>query len=492
VFLKSSLTAVLQSAGESDCRWEYAVRAETVAEPMGRTKDDRLAFEQLRLALANLKPNCWLMPVMSAIVCAMFARWVALPVLLTWFAVVTLGGAPLGIVAFGFPTHLHRRLTTHQRVAAATISYFVFTICWSSFGLFFWRAGDDLNHMLIMLILACTLAGNSALVGACRPLTLNGYAVYGLGLVALPLREGGVIYDGLAILAFLYVCYLAYMSRQIFATARDMLLLRDDKSDLIEALAKSKMDSDAARMRAEAASRAKSEFLANMSHELRTPLNAIIGFAEIIHGNVLGSNPERHIEYSKLIGQSGHHLLELINDILDLAKIEAGGFELRETNVDLTRLIDDCVEMMRPKLQDGTIDLSTEVAADLPVVIGDERALRQVLLNLLSNAVKFTPAGGGITVFGQATDAGDIAFGVHDTGLGISVEDQDRVFQSFGQGRHDVVTADKGTGLGLPIVKGLAEAHGGSVELASWPGRGTRVTIILPAARAYSGQRKAS
>ena len=459
-----------------------------VADP----RDSRLALEQLRLALRNMKPNCWLMPAMAAILCVMFARWVPYPVLLFWFFAVAIGGAPLGAAAFLFPTTLQARLSTRQWIVATTSAYFLFTISWSSFGYLFWKTGNDLNHMLILLVIACTLAGNSALVGASRPLTFNGYAVYGVSLVLLPLREGGLIYDGLALMAFLYVCYLAYMSQQIYATARDMLLLRDDKNDLIEALAKSKEISDEARMRAEAASRAKSEFLANMSHELRTPLNAIIGFSDIIHGNVLLRNPERHIEYAKLISQSGYHLLELINDILDLAKIEAGRLELREADVDLVRLADDCVEMMQARAHQGGLALAADLAPGLPLVHADERALRQILLNLMSNAVKFTPIGGTVTVFAGLADSGDVLFGVRDTGVGISKEDLPRVFQSFGQGRHDVATADRGTGLGLPIVKGLAEAHGGSIALASAPGQGTQVTVSLPALRAVSHLRLAS
>ncbi|MGD0189391.1 MAG: HAMP domain-containing sensor histidine kinase [Rhizomicrobium sp.] len=459
--------------------------AEFAARSGSRERESKLALDQLHMALRNLKPNCWLMPVMAAVLCILFARWIDHPTLVLWFAAVTVGGAPLGVVAFAYPTHLQGRLTAKQWVSAATLSYFAFTLAWSSLGALLWVPGDDLNHMLILLVIACTLAGNSALVGASWPLTLNGYAVYGLSLIVLPLREGGLMYDCLAVMAALYVGYLAYMSQQIYATARDMLILRDDKNDLIEELAKSKSESDVARQRAEDASHAKSEFLANMSHELRTPLNAIIGFSEIIHGNVLGRDPDKHVEYAKLIGQSGHHLLELINDILDLAKIEAGGFELRETQVDLNRLSDECIEMMHPKSLDGQVRLAKELPETLPLLRGDERALRQILLNLLSNAVKFTPAGGTVTVFARDGEDG-LVFGVRDTGLGISDEDQGRVFRSFGQGRHDVVTADKGTGLGLPIVKGLTEAHGGTVELVSESGRGTSVAVSLPPSRLIS------
>ena len=440
----------------------------------------KLAFDQLRLALKNLAPNWWLMPVFGLIICAMFAKWESPAKLAAWWLILAAGGAPLGYVAARYLRLPQDASIGRGWIAAAASAYAVFAMAWVSQGVLFWEPGQPLNHALIILIVGCTLSGNSALVGSSRPLTIIGYSVYGLILFALPLREGGFEYYGLSALVVLYIGYLAWMSRQLYTTARDMLLLRDDKNDLIDALARSKSESDDARLHAESASRAKSEFLANMSHELRTPLNAIIGFSEIIHGNVLGTDPAKHVEYAKLISQSGHHLLELINDILDLAKIEAGGFELRETSVDLARLIGECSDMMGPRSRDGHLDLIIEVGADLPPLRGDERALRQVLLNLLSNAMKFTPAGGCVTVFARSIEGQGIAFGVRDTGLGISPDDQLRVFQSFGQGRHDVVTAEKGTGLGLPIVKGLVQAHGGSVELVSQPGQGTCVTVRLP------------
>jgi two-component system cell cycle sensor histidine kinase PleC len=184
-----------------------------------------------------------------------------------------------------------------------------------------------------------------------------------------------------------------------------------------------------------------------------------------------------------IIYQSGHHLLALINDVLDLAKIEAGGLSLRETDVNLSALMEDCVELMQAKAQLGGVSLHAEASAEPVTVHADERALRQILLNLLSNALKFTPAGGAVRVFLRMEKDGSITFGVEDTGLGIREEDIERVFENFGQGRHDISTADKGTGLGLPIVKGLAEAHGGRIALASKVGEGTRVTITLPARR---------
>jgi two-component system cell cycle sensor histidine kinase PleC len=351
---------------------------------------------------------------------------------------------------------------------------------------------NDLACLIVIMLLACTVAGNGALVGASRPLTAISYAIYGAVLVLVPLQTGGTVFDCIALLAILYIGYMMFMSRQIYLTARDMLLLRYEKNDLIEALAHSKTESDIAREHAEAASRAKSQFLANMSHELRTPLNAILGFSEMITSRIFAAKPEKHYEYAGLIHDSGFHLLTLINDILDLAKIEAGSWTLRESELDLAEIVAESCAMVQPRADSGGCELRVAIDAHLPYVHGDERALKQILLNLLSNAVKFTPRGGRVTVFARREADGTVVLGVTDTGVGIAIEDQERVFQNFGQGRHDVVTADKGTGLGLPIVKGLVEAHGGSIALVSEVGEGTTVTIHLPASRVSHGVALAS
>jgi two-component system cell cycle sensor histidine kinase PleC len=446
-------------------------------------RDNWLALEQLRLALGNLKPNVVAMPLFAAIMCVMFAKWVAVPLLAVWFSFVVIGGIPLGIMAFQFPKRSLEELRSWPWVSVASLAYMLFTASWSSFGLMFWRAGDDQNNLLILLLLGCTLAGNSALVGASRPLSINGYAVYGVSVVLLPLLTGGTLFYSISVMALVFVAYMAFMSRQIYSTARDMLVLRHDKDDLIEALAKSKAQSERALKRAEAANRAKSEFLANMSHELRTPLNAIIGFSEMIHSRAFGTNAEKNIEYGYIIHQSGHHLLALINDILDLAKIEAGGLSLKNSDFDLAQLLEKCAELMQAKAELGDISLHCEPVAGPIEIHADERAIRQIVLNLLSNALKFTPALGCVRTFLRVEADGRVAFGVSDTGYGIREEDLERVFQNFGQGRHDVAMPDKGTGLGLPIIKGLAEAHGGGVSLKSRVGEGTTVTVTLPAER---------
>ncbi|MEI9994724.1 MAG: HAMP domain-containing sensor histidine kinase [Rhizomicrobium sp.] len=442
----------------------------------------KLVLDQLGLALRNLRPNAYVMPVLAAVICVMFHQWIAAPRLALWFSLVVLTCTPLAIVARRFPER-PATLKSRRPLIAAALAYLAYTIGWSSLGFFLWVPHNDLASLIAIMLIACTAAGNGALVGACRPLTLVSYGSYGTALVLTPLQGSGLVYHGIAVLSLIYIGYMLFMSRQIYLTARDMLLLSYEKNDLIEALARSKAESDKAREAAEGASRAKSQFLANMSHELRTPLNAIMGFSEMITSRIFAGAPEKQYEYAGLIHSSGAHLLSLINDILDLAKIESGTWRLREKDVELGTLIEDACAMMRPKAAAGGCALVTDVAQELPTLVCDERAVMQILLNLTSNAVKFTPPGGRILVFAREEPNGEICLGVTDTGVGIAKNEHDRVFENFGQGRHDVVASDRGTGLGLPIVKGLAEAHGGRIALRSEPGEGTTVTVYFPASR---------
>ncbi|HEY4943154.1 MAG TPA: PAS domain-containing sensor histidine kinase [Rhizomicrobium sp.] len=234
---------------------------------------------------------------------------------------------------------------------------------------------------------------------------------------------------------------------------------------------------------AEFANRTKTEFLANMSHELRTPLNAIIGFAEVIKDQMFGPvGTNKYADYAGDIHTSGRHLLDLINDILDLSKLEAGKLELREEKVALRNAVEDCLTLIRNRAQKSDILLITEIEPRLPRLLCDERALKQVLLNFLSNAVKFTPAGGAVTT--RVSRAGDgIAIAVSDTGIGMSQADIEVALAAFGQVDSKVARQHQGTGLGLPISRSLIELHGGTLSVESAPGKGTTMTALFPAWR---------
>ncbi len=239
-----------------------------------------------------------------------------------------------------------------------------------------------------------------------------------------------------------------------------------------------------AKEQAELANRAKSEFLANMSHELRTPLNVIIGFAEIMSGVSSGAaDSERHVEYAQAIGESGRHLLHVINDILDLSKIEAGRLDLREDLVDLGRLVSACIGDLRERVRAKALALDCEIPDALPLLWADPTKLKQILLNLLSNAVKFTPDGGGIAVKLAMVPAKGIELSVRDTGIGMAQEDIPTALEKFGQIDARLSRKYEGSGLGLPLTKALIERHGGTLHIRSAPNAGTTVTAVFPLAR---------
>jgi two-component system cell cycle sensor histidine kinase PleC len=235
-----------------------------------------------------------------------------------------------------------------------------------------------------------------------------------------------------------------------------------------------------AQLHAEAANKAKSEFLANMSHELRTPLNAIIGFSEIMAGQMFGPlGDPRYQDYVKDIHGSGQHLLSLINDILDMAKIEAGKLTLRIEAVSLAEACQDALRLVRTRAEDGELTLLSEVPDTLPVVAADERALKQVLLNLLTNAVKFTPAGGRVRLWARPEGAG-VRVGVTDSGIGIAADDLARLGKPFEQIESQHAKTTQGTGLGLALTKSLVAMQKGEFRLESEPGVGTTASFTLP------------
>ena len=228
----------------------------------------------------------------------------------------------------------------------------------------------------------------------------------------------------------------------------------------------------------EAVSQHKSDFLANMSHELRTPLNAIIGFSEVLKDGLFGELNAKQEEYIRDIHASGHHLLSLINDILDLSKVEAGRMELAVAKFDLPTTIDNAMAFVRERASRQGIALDVQVDKRLNSFAGDERRVKQILLNLLSNAVKFTPEGGRISVAALPVDEG-VQISVTDTGIGISAENQQLLFQAFQQVRNEDGAKREGTGLGLALARRLAEMHGGRIWVDSAPGKGSTFAFTL-------------
>jgi cell cycle sensor histidine kinase DivJ len=256
---------------------------------------------------------------------------------------------------------------------------------------------------------------------------------------------------------------------EVVAVMRDITQRKEQEHALEEA-----------RAEAERANAAKSRFLATMSHELRTPLNAIIGFSEMLtkEGSLM-IDAERRRDYAHLINESGHHLLAVVNGILDMSKIENGNFEITPEPFAPKRVIEDCCGILALKALDCGIEIVTRIPDDLPEIVADKRSLNQIMLNLMSNAIKFTGRGGRVVVNGQA-DGTWMSVIVEDTGVGIGADDLPRIGDPFFQARSSYDRRHDGTGLGLSIVKGLLALHGGDMQIASRLGEGTRVTVRLP------------
>ena len=288
----------------------------------------------------------------------------------------------------------------------------------------------------------------------------------------------------LAAMAITAQGYFLLLSHRLYSSALATLQARAEKDALIGELEQAKSISDEARSRAEAANISKSRFLAQMSHELRTPLNAILGFSEVMKGEVFGKHAiPAYKDYSNDIHNSGQHLLGLINEILDLSRIEAGRYELNEEAVQVAHVVEECHHLMKMRAKNRGITVHELFEPDLPRVWADERALRQICLNLLSNAVKFTPQGGEIWIKVGWTASGGQYVSVKDSGPGIPEDEIPVVLASFGQGSNAIKSAEQGAGLGLPIAKSLVDLHAGTFTLKSKLRVGTEVIVTLPPER---------
>jgi len=284
------------------------------------------------------------------------------------------------------------------------------------------------------------------------------------------------------------VIYLSVSAKPCFDEAGAFVGYRGVGSNITSAFEAARSLREA-KERAEIANRAKSEFLANMSHELRTPLNAIIGFSEIIMDRIFGpGHPERYDAYAKDINNSGRHLLEIIDEILDLSKIEAGREELDEAAIDLDELIASTRRLFNGRFEEAELSLRIDIPTPVPTVLCDATKLKQCLANLLSNSLKFTPSGGRIGVSAAFDAQGGLAITVSDTGIGIASADIPTVMSPFGQVEAAFQRAHAGTGLGLPLTRALIELHGGTFHIASELGKGTAVTVTLPDKRVISGR----
>jgi two-component system cell cycle sensor histidine kinase PleC len=424
------------------------------------------------------------LPLLVLILGLFSALWVPIVVAAVWVGLVTAANFAVVYVCRRFKRTNKDKFNASQWTASFVAAETVYGIAWSLLALFT-LVGDRVG--LPVILFAMLLVGVAANAISTRTLpaatlmsTLPATVTVSFNLVV----QGGTLNYSLAAVALGGEIFFLYLARQLHTSEIDTLAHRAEKDALINELEEARNMSDEARRHAEQANIAKSRFLATMSHELRTPLNAIIGFSEVLKSELLGPHQvPQYKDYAGDIHSSGQHLLTLINELLDLSRIEAGKYDLNEEAVSLQGIAENTLRMLEIRAKAKGIEMTADFDVKLPKIWGDERAIRQVILNLVSNAIKFTPQSGKIVVaIGRSNDGGQF-ISVKDNGPGIPEDEIETVLSSFGQGSLAQKTAEQGAGLGLPIVQKIMELHQGRFDLFSKLRFGTEVIATFPRAR---------
>ncbi|MEQ8268181.1 MAG: HAMP domain-containing sensor histidine kinase [Parvibaculum sp.] len=454
----------------------------------GERLSPEIRLEQMRMLVESQKlPFPYAFPLLMVPYALCFAYyldwyWLAVPVVLlfaaAWFNSNTMTDFVAALPVADDVSYWERRFF---------LSSLFFATAMASTAYFFWVPD---NYVLQSFVITALLVGlaPACLITSCYLPSFYASVIPVVAAVCFQIAAyGTALHWLLAGVLIVFTILLAQLTARLNRIMLHSITLREDKSGLIEQLFKAKRESDAARARAEEANRAKSHFLANMSHELRTPLNAIIGFSEVMASEIFGKHAvPTYKEYASDINRSGQHLLGLINDVLDLSRIEAGRFQITEEEVDIVQLAEDCRRIVEIRAQAQRVAIAEDFAADLPIVYGDARALRQTWINLLTNAIKFSPPESTVRMFAHMEPGGEMRFGIHDNGPGIAEAEIEKVLHAFTQGASGLAQPGKGSGLGLSIVKGLLAVHGGRFELKSQLGRGTQAECVLPPQRLRS------
>ena len=477
------LARMTEAAAEISAKVRFRKRAKRT--DVGSTESRDFDVALLRLFAGARRSSGVATAALSVVFAAIAMAWLTAYAVLVWFCLNLAALALTELISRRFShapaTVAEARRWRRDLIVAETVQGGVFAVLVELVG----QSGEP-AALAAAVVMALLVAAMNAAIIPCIPAAAFG-AMAPLVLTILTfLREAGVG-DGILPLIAL-ACggqlYFFLLARKLHRAALEALSFRDEKDELIAELEQSKANSDLARRRAEEANLAKSRFLATMSHELRTPLNAILGFSEVMKGELFGAHiVASYKEYSSDIHASGSHLLTLINEILDLSRIEAGRFELKEEAIALDHLVEDCRHLLTLRAKKRNLTIEEAIEPNLPRLWADERAVRQVVLNLLSNAIKFTPPGGSIRIRIGWTTSGGQYFALRDTGPGIPEEEIPIVMSAFGRGALAQKNADEGSGLGLPIVKGLVELHGGTFTLKSKLGEGAEVIVIFPPGR---------
>jgi len=423
-------------------------------------------------------------PLLAIIITAASMFWAPAEEVLLWLATVLISKGILLTLCREFSKLPRSGINILQWRSKLIAAEFLYGVTWAGVAFISIDSNDQAAHIFLFASLTVVIAMRMMFASTVMPIVYAGTFPLTAALVMRFAIVDTAFYWAMAAMAVGVHIYFMFLMKGMNSTVMTMLEYRAEKDLLIAELEQSKSISDEARRRAESANIAKSRFLATMSHELRTPLNAVLGFSEVMKSEILGPhNIPTYKEYAKDIHDSGQHLLNLINEILDLSRIEAGRYELQEQAVTLTDVAEDCRRLLKLRAEKKGLRILQNYQDGLPQIWADERAIRQISLNLLSNAIKFTPADGTISITIGTTETGGQYLSVNDTGPGIPEDEIPRVLKSFGQGSLAQKTAEGGTGLGLPIVKGLVELHGGTFDLQSKLRQGTLVTVTFPSER---------
>ena len=412
-----------------------------------------------------------------------------------WLGPVAAGGWTVGVLlvhaviirtSAAFLKEPANQAVTRRTRLQFIIYDLVYGLCWTA--ILVYPSGIDLLSNTFLMVLMLLVVAVSSMLSSTLPIAAFAATAPVTAAIAVNFALRGTLEN--YFLAFLAVAaegYFILLAYRLHTTTLATIEARAEKDALIGELEQAKAISDEARHRAESANVAKSRFLAQMSHELRTPLNAILGFSEVMKSEIFGPHAvPAYKDYSADIHNSGVHLLNLINEILDLSRIEAGRYELNEEAVSLVHIVADCHHLLKLRATSRGITIHEVFEQGMPRLCGDERAIRQVVLNLLSNAIKFTPQGGEIWLKVGWTASGGQYLSVKDTGSGIPENEIPIVLASFGQGSNSIKSAEQGAGLGLPIAKSLIDMHGGTFTLKSKLRIGTEVIITFPPERVMS------
>jgi two-component system cell cycle sensor histidine kinase PleC len=440
-------------------------------------------YELLRLFAQYHVSAALLLLVLAGAVAGVAGFWLPAGLVVSWFLLMSAVLGTMTLLAqrfLGIASDRIRLPVWRQRFAIAGL---VVGAAWSV-SVHWLTAVEAGGNGLVLFIVLMTVAMTAMLSATLPVATYLGVAP--LAAVIVLFAATSRTLNALMLLAMTACALVVFLllAGRLYRGAVATIRSRAEKDALFVELETAKANSDEARRRAEEANLAKSRFLATMSHELRTPLNAIMGFSEVMKDEIFGPHATAaYRDYAADIHGSGQHLLQLINEILDLSRIEAGRYELQEEAVQLAWVVSECSHMLNLRAKAKNQVLHEFIDPSLPRIWADERAVRQIVLNVLSNAIKFTPPAGEITIKVGWTSSGGQYLSVKDTGPGIPEEEIPVVMSSFGRGSLAIKTAEQGSGLGLPIVKGLVDIHNGGFQLKSKPREGTEVIVTFPAIR---------